>query len=57
MQVIDNIMEAIYKSKRTVVVMSTNFLTSVWGAFELEHVQHRLITMVSHGPDNVGRKA
>ncbi|XP_064646930.1 interleukin-18 receptor 1-like isoform X2 [Lineus longissimus] len=45
MPVVENIMEAIYKSKRTIVIMSKNFLKSVWGAFELEQVQHRLITM------------
>ncbi|KAJ8306688.1 hypothetical protein KUTeg_015729 [Tegillarca granosa] len=35
-EVSENIMNAIYKSRKTIVVMSTNFLNSVWGQFEMQ---------------------
>ncbi|XP_074662237.1 uncharacterized protein LOC141914825 [Tubulanus polymorphus] len=39
-----NIVECINKSRRTVVVMSNNFLKSGWGIFEMEQAHIKLIT-------------
>ncbi|KAK3083134.1 hypothetical protein FSP39_014872 [Pinctada imbricata] len=44
MAIAENIMDSIYKSRKTIVVMSKNFLKSMWGQFELQQVHNRAIT-------------
>ncbi|KAL3854801.1 hypothetical protein ACJMK2_014050, partial [Sinanodonta woodiana] len=39
----ENIIDAIYKSKRTIILMSKNFLCSMWGQFELQQAHNRAI--------------
>ncbi|XP_052813820.1 interleukin-1 receptor accessory protein-like [Mya arenaria] len=39
----ENIMDSIYKSKKTIVLMSGNFLKSMWGQFELQQVHQRAV--------------
>lgn len=46
MPVTENIMDAIYKSKKTIVLMSKNFLKSMWGQFELQQAINRAILQV-----------
>ncbi|XP_060571444.1 interleukin-1 receptor accessory protein-like 1-B [Ruditapes philippinarum] len=41
--VAENIMDAIYKSRKTIVLMSENFLKSMWGQFELQQAHNRAI--------------
>ncbi|KAL5005795.1 hypothetical protein ScPMuIL_016953 [Solemya velum] len=38
-----NIMEAIYKSRKTLVVMSKNFLKSLWGNYELQQAHNKAL--------------
>jgi len=47
MPVTENIMESIYRSKKTIVLMSNNFLRSMWGQFELQQAHNRAIIQVS----------
>ena len=46
MAVAENIIDAIYKSRRTLVVMSNNFLKSMWGQFELQQAHNRAMSQV-----------
>lgn len=43
MAIAENIMDAVYKSRKTIVVMSKNFLKSMWGQFELQQAHNRAI--------------
>ncbi|KAK3577183.1 hypothetical protein CHS0354_037522 [Potamilus streckersoni] len=43
MPISENIIDAIYKSKRTIILMSKNFLRSMWGQFELQQAHNRAI--------------
>lgn len=43
MPVCENIIESIYKSRKTIVVWSANFRRSLWGEFELQQAHHRNI--------------
>ncbi|XP_064598580.1 interleukin-18 receptor accessory protein-like [Liolophura sinensis] len=43
MPIAENIMDAIYKSKRTLIVMSEHFLKSMWGQFELQQAHNRAV--------------
>lgn len=38
-----NILDGIEQSRRTIVLLSHNFLESQWCEFEFEHSQHRLL--------------
>ncbi|XP_052079934.1 interleukin-1 receptor accessory protein-like 1-B isoform X2 [Mytilus californianus] len=44
MAIAENVMDSIYKSRKTVVVMSKNFLKSMWGQFELQQAHNRAIS-------------
>ncbi|XP_052236157.1 interleukin-1 receptor accessory protein-like 1-A [Dreissena polymorpha] len=39
----DNILDSIYRSRKTLVLLSRNFLRSVWGQFELQQALHRAV--------------
>ncbi|XP_053386390.1 interleukin-18 receptor accessory protein-like isoform X2 [Mercenaria mercenaria] len=43
MAIAENIMDAIYRSHKTIVLMSKNFLKSMWGQFELQQAHNRAI--------------
>lgn len=46
MAIAENIMDSIYKSRKTVVIMSKNFLKSMWAQFELQQAHNRAIAQV-----------
>lgn len=43
MAIAENIMDSIYKSRKTIVLMSKNFLKSMWGQFELQQAHNKAI--------------
>ncbi|KAJ8306682.1 hypothetical protein KUTeg_015723 [Tegillarca granosa] len=45
-EISENILNSIYKSKKTIVVLSKNFLNSVWGQFELQQAHYKAMTQV-----------
>ncbi|KAH3718771.1 hypothetical protein DPMN_061578, partial [Dreissena polymorpha] len=40
----DNILDSIYRSRKTLVLLSRNFLRSMWGQFELQQALHRAVS-------------
>ena len=47
MAISENILEAIYKSRKVIVVLSQNFLRSMWGQFELSQALNRAVIQVT----------
>ena len=47
MAISENILEAIYKSRKVIVVLSQNFLRSMWGQFELSQALNRAVIQVN----------
>ena len=45
----ENIVDAIYTSRKTIVLMSKHFLKSTWGQFELQQAHYRAIAQVNLG--------
>ncbi|XP_033728378.1 interleukin-18 receptor accessory protein-like [Pecten maximus] len=43
MAIAENVMDSIYKSRKTIVLMSKNFLRSMWGQFELQQAHNKAI--------------
>ncbi|XP_021351214.1 uncharacterized protein LOC110448980 [Mizuhopecten yessoensis] len=43
MAIAENVMDSIYKSRKTIVLMSRNFLKSMWGQFELQQAHNKAI--------------
>ncbi|XP_060084646.1 uncharacterized protein LOC132563899 [Ylistrum balloti] len=43
MAVAENVLDSIYKSRKTIVLMSRNFLKSMWGQFELQQAHNKAI--------------
>lgn len=43
-EISENILNSIYKSKKTIVVLSKYFLNSVWGQFELQQAHYKAMT-------------
>lgn len=41
--VAENIMDAVYKSRKTIVLLSKSFLRSMWGQFELQQAHNRAV--------------
>ena len=46
MAISENILEAIYKSRKVIVVLSQNFMKSMWGQFELSQALNRAVMQV-----------
>ena len=43
----ENVINAIYKSRKTIIVMSKNFLKSMWGQYELQQAHNKAIVKVT----------
>lgn len=43
MAIAENVIDSIYKSRKTIVLMSKNFLRSMWGQFELQQAHNKAI--------------
>ncbi|XP_048775819.2 interleukin-1 receptor accessory protein-like 1 [Ostrea edulis] len=43
MAIAENVLDAVYKSRKTVIVMSKNFLKSMWGQYELQQAHNKAI--------------
>ena len=46
MAISENILDAIYKSRKVIVVLSQNFMKSMWGQFELSQALNRAVIQV-----------
>lgn len=46
MAIAENVLDAVYKSRKTVIVMSKNFLKSMWGQYELQQAHNKAIVKV-----------
>jgi hypothetical protein len=47
MAIAENVLDAVYKSRKTVIVMSKNFLKSMWGQYELQQAHNKAIVKVT----------
>ncbi|XP_062579626.1 interleukin-1 receptor accessory protein-like 1-B [Saccostrea cucullata] len=43
MAIAENVLDAVYKSRKTIIVMSKNFLKSMWGQYELQQAHNKAI--------------
>lgn len=46
MAIAENVLDAVYKSRKTIIVMSKNFLKSMWGQYELQQAHNKAIVKV-----------
>ena len=47
MAIAENVLDAVYKSRKTIIVMSKNFLKSMWGQYELQQAHNKAIVKVT----------